>query len=117
VTDREGGEPGDPRGNRTCQCPADCRAPIVPDDVGSVDAESVEDAQDVGDQGRNPVLLHPIGPARGAEAAPVWRDHSVTSPDELGDLVPPQSCEIREAVQQQDGRPVPLVEDVKGKPR
>ena len=58
--------------------PCECRAPgAVADHVDAIDVQFVDDAEQVAEQQREPVLVHPVGFVGGAEAAEVGRDRTV----------------------------------------
>jgi hypothetical protein len=86
----------------------------VPDDVGAVDTDGVEDPDDVPDERRQRVLRDALGPVRRAETTQVRCDDPVAGADQRGDLVAPQRRRVGEPVQQQHRRPVALVDDVEG---
>ena len=72
------------------------------DDVRVGDRERVEHADDVAEDGLDPIRLHLLRSSRGAEAAQVRRDDAVAGLDQGGALMPPQLGRVGKAVQQQD---------------
>jgi hypothetical protein len=116
MADRHRGQPADPVGHEHGQHPGKGGTPVVPGDVGVLDAERVEHADDVGDQGAHPVCLDRLGLGGVAEAAQVRRDHPVAGIGQSGDLVPPEPPGIGEAVQQQHRRPAARLGQVEIQP-
>jgi len=88
----------------------------VADDVGPLDPVGVEDAQDVAHLHLHAVGGHVRRSVGGPEAAQVGREHSEARVDQPRDLVAPQRRRVREAVQEEHGGPLALVDDVQVHP-
>jgi hypothetical protein len=82
----------------------------VPDDVGTLDTERVEDGDHVGDASCDRIVLDRSRLVGLAEAAEVGCDHAHACAGERRCLVPPQVGRVGEAVEQQHGPALTLVE-------
>src|SRR5262249_33218977 len=72
----------------------------------------VEDAGGIADKLGQEVRLDALGSIAAPAAAQVGRDRVEPGPGERRQLVPPDLSGVREAVQQQHGRPVALLDEV-----
>jgi hypothetical protein len=107
---------GDARWVQQGQLPHDDRAPVVPDEDGLVDAELVEDADEVAGEVEDVVGLDRLRAARAAVAPLVRREDPVAGSGQRRDLAPPRVGELGEPVGEDDGGPLALVDHVEVDP-
>ena len=88
----------------------------MPDDVRPLDAERVENAGHVPNDGGQPIIRDGRRLAAASTAAQVGDDHAEAALDERGDLVAPQIARVRKAVQQDDRFAGALVPDMELEP-
>ena len=88
------------------QRPGDASAPVVPDHHRGLGTELADETADVVGQLVGGVVAEGAGLRRQVVAAKVRRDDAEARLDERFDLPPPAVPELREAVQQDDQRPV-----------
>ncbi len=116
MTDREDDEAFDALRVPCRKEPGHGRAPVVADDVRPLDPERVEQRLHVAEDEREPVVPDVRRPVGGAEAAEIGRDRTEPRPGERRDLTAPEVRGVREPVQEEHGRPRPLVDDVEAEP-
>ncbi len=116
MSDRHRDEPIDPARVKSGDHPGQARAPVVADDVGTLDLQRVEDRNHVVGDSSYAGGLDLRWHVRVAEASQVGHDHAVAGRIEYGDLVPPHVRRVGKAVQQHDGRSVTLVADCERNP-
>jgi hypothetical protein len=87
---------------------------VVADDVGRLNAESVQDPGHVHDRVPQRVGGHAVRPVRTAEPAHVRCDDPEPPSSQERDLVPPQARRIRPAVQQNHRDAASVLLDVQG---
>jgi hypothetical protein len=109
VADRQDDEPLHPLRDIRGERPGETGAPVVSDDVGSFDAESVEDGDHVGHASRDRVVLDRLRLVRLAEATQVRCDDALAVRDECRDLVTPQPGRVGKPVQEEHGGAFALV--------
>lgn len=84
-------------------------APVVAGEHGALDAESVEQRDEVAGQMLEVVGLDPLGRVAATVATLVGRDHVEAGTGESGDLVAPGVDELREAMAEHDRGPAPAL--------
>src|SRR5262249_57808658 len=99
--DREG-----PVGVPSGDLPRGPAAPVVADEVETVDPELVGEAQDVAHEPVEAVLPHVAGPGPGRVAPLVGCDGAIPRGAQRPELMAPREGRLREAVQQEDRRAV-----------
>src|SRR5204862_1748563 len=109
-TDGDGDKAIDLLGSERRREPRHTGAPIVPDDVRPLDAERVENAGHLPNDGGQPIIRGGRRIAAAATAAQVGDAHADAALGERGEVVAPQMARVRKAAQPDDllrGGPAP----------